>query len=207
MKDLYDYLVKNKVSPNGLFVLHCSFNNYMYPSYVNFKTEQYRLETTGHLVKENTGVNEIYKITLTGEHLLKECEHILNKAKRAKKNPIALAEWDEKIAEYNQIFPAGKKSGTSLAFRTNPKELVAAFVWFFKEYPEYSWEDVLNATRKYVQPFEETSEYTYMQTSRYFVKKDDKSKNTISTLAGICYNIAEGNDEDISETGFHYFGP
>jgi hypothetical protein len=46
-----------------------------------------------------------------------------------------------------------------------------------------------------------------MQTSRYFIKKDDKSKNTISNLAGICYNIAEGNDEDVSESGYHYFGP
>jgi hypothetical protein len=80
-------------------------------------------------------------------------------------------------------------------------------VWFFKEYPEYTWEDVFTATTRYVEPFEESSDYTYMQTSRYFIKKDDKSKNTISTLAGICYNISQGNDEDVKESGYHYFGP
>ena len=45
-----------------------------------------------------------------------------------------------------------------------------------------------------------------MQTSKYFIKKDDKNKVTTSTLSTHCYNIVEGNDEEIS-TGTYYFGP
>jgi hypothetical protein len=45
-----------------------------------------------------------------------------------------------------------------------------------------------------------------MQTSKYFIKKEDKSKSVTSTLATVCYDISEGNDTEIS-TGFHYFGP
>ena len=205
MKDLYDFLVKNKVSPNGLFVLNCVHNGYMYPNYVNFNHEQYRLEITGHLKKDVTGVSPVYKITDKGVMLLKEAEHTLTKMKRAKKN-ISTENWEENIAKYNEMFPKGKKEGASISFRTNPKELMERFIWFFKEYPEYTWELVFQATERYVNSFDETTGYTYMQTSKYFIKKEDKSKTITSTLATMCYNIKEGNDVEIN-TGYHYFGP
>jgi len=205
MKDLYDFLVKNKVSPNGLFVLHCTHNGYMYPNYVNFNHEQYRLEITGHLIKENTGISTVYKITEKGLHLLREAEHTLTKMKRAKK-AIPLQEWEDNVVKYNEMFPKGKKEGSSISFRTNPRELMDRFMWFFKEYPEYTWEHVFQATEKYVNTFDEASGFTYMQTSKYFIKKDDKSKTTTSTLATMCYNIVEGNDTEV-HSGYHYFGP
>lgn len=205
MKELYDFLVKNKVSPNGLFVLHCTHCSYMYPNYVNFNHEQYRLEITGHLRKENTGVNIIYKVTEKGLHLLREAEHVLTKMKRAKK-AINLEDWEDNVVRYNEMFPKGKKEGSSVSFRTNPRELMDRFMWFFKEYPEYTWEHVFQATEKYVSTFDEATGFTYMQTSKYFIKKDDKSKTTTSTLATMCYNIVEGNDTEVS-SGYHYFGP
>lgn len=205
MKELYDFLVKNKVSPNGLFVLHCTHHGYMYPNYVNFNHEQYRLEITGHLVKENTGVSNVFKITEKGLHLLREAEHALTKMKRAKKT-IPLQEWEDNVAKFNEMFPKGKKEGSTVSFRTNPRELMDRFMWFFKEYPEYTWEHVFQATEKYVNSFDEATGFTYMQTSKYFIKKDDKSKTTTSTLATMCYNIVEGNDVEVT-SGYHYFGP
>jgi hypothetical protein len=83
--------------------------------------------------------------------------------------------------------------------------LYQRFVWFFTEYPEYTWEDVFVATKKYLAGFEASVDYTYAQTSKYFIKKDDKNKNIVSTLATMCYNIAQGNDDEI-DSGFHYFG-
>jgi hypothetical protein len=65
---------------------------------------------------------------------------------------------------------------------------------------------VLTATEKYVKIFEESNDYTFMQTSKYFIKKDDKNRVTTSTLSTHCYNIVEGNDEEIS-SGTYYFGP
>jgi predicted transcriptional regulator len=205
MKDLYDLLVINKVSPNGLFVLHCTHNLYMYPNYVNFNHEQYRLEITGHLRKENATVGTVYKITEKGLHLLREAEHILTKMKRAKKS-VNIENWEEHVAKYNEMFPKGKKEGSSVSFRTNPRELMDRFMWFFKEYPEYTWDHVFKATEKYLNTFDESTGFTYMQTSKYFIKKDDKSKTTTSTLATMCYNIVEGNDTEVP-SGYHYFGP
>lgn len=209
MKDLYDYLVREGVTPNGLFILHATHNGYMYPNYVNFKHEQYRLSLSGYLVEvksESTTYNTIYKITDKGLHLLRESTNIVAKMKPAKKSEVPFSEWETKIQEYNEIFPKGKKDGASISFRTNPKDLFDRFKWFFKEYPEYTWDDVLTATKKYVEAFEVSQDYKYLQTSKYFIKKEDKSKSINSTLATMCYNMKEGNDEEIN-TGFHYFGP
>lgn len=204
MKELYDFLVKNKVSPNGLFVLHCTHHGYMYPNYVNFNSEQYRLEITGHLEKKQEAVGPVYSITEKGIHLLRESEHVMTKVKRSRK-PVLTEGWEENVARYNELFPKGRKDG-AISFRTNPRELMDRFMWFFKEYPEYTWEHVFEATEKYVNTFDEATGYTYMQTSKYFIKKEDKSKTITSTLATMCYNIVEGNDVEVS-SGYHYFGP
>lgn len=206
MKEYYDFLVVNKVTPNGLFVLHATHKSYLYPNYVNFQSEQYRLELSGHLRSENTGVTKVFKITDAGLHLLREAENIMSKMKRTRKKDVPFSDWEDKIIEYNALFPPGKKQGSSVSFRTNPKELFERFRWFFLEYPEYTWEEVLDATKEYLMKFEEASDYTFAQTSKYFIKKVDNARSTTSTLATMCYNIAEGNTEDIN-TGTYYFGP
>jgi hypothetical protein len=207
MKELYDYLVQQKITPNGLFILHATHQNYMYVNYVNYKSEQYRLSLTGHLVEDKSGgLNSVYKITDKGLHVIREAEQLLGKLKRVRKTELPFSEWEEQIVKYNDMFPKGKKQGSSVTFKTNPKELFERFKWFFREYPEYTWGDVLTATEMYIKVYEEANDFTYMQTSKYFVKKEDKSKTTTSSLASLIYNIKSDNVDDV-ESGFHYFGP
>lgn len=205
MKDFYDHLVKNEITPNGLFILHCIYKKYSYVNYVNTATELYRLEMTKHVVKNTNEFGSSFTITTKGLHLLKESEDVLINKKQVKKNDIPFADWESKIIAYNNLFPKGKKEGSSVSFRTNPKELHDKFKWFFAEYPDYDWDFVMKATELYVKPFDETSDYMYMQTSKYFIRKDDKNKNTTSTLGSMCYNLAEGNLDEVSD-GYKYFG-
>ena len=205
MKDFYDHLVKNETTPNGLFVLHCLHKSYAYQNYVNTLTELYRLEMHGFVAKKENEFGSSYVITTKGLHLLKESEDILIRNKRIKKNEIPFEDWQEKIIAYNNLFPKGKKEGSSVSFRTNPKELYDKFKWFFGEQPDYDWDMVFKATAEYVKPFDETSDYQYMQTSKYFIRKDDKNKNTTSTLGTMCYNIVEGNLDQVSYN-YKYFG-
>lgn len=205
MKELYEFLAKNGVSPNGLYVLHAVYYEYQYQNFVNFKTEQYRLHITGFLDAHQVADITIYKITDKGLHIIKQADDLLSKLKKEKKTKVPFADWEEKIEEYNNMFPKGRKTGSTISFRANPKELYERFVWFFNEYPDYTWEDVFTATKKYLSSFEASMDYTYAQTSKYFVKKEDKNKNTTSTLATMCYNIAQGNDDEV-DSGFHYFG-
>jgi hypothetical protein len=202
MENLFNHLVTTKVTPNGLYVLHATYNNYSHTNYVNFRHEQHRLQLYGFLkFDEKKG----YLITPSGLHLIRECEKIVGKITNEKSKPkIPFTEWEENIVKYNELFPTGKKQGSSVYFRTSPKELFSRFKWFFLEYPEYSWDDVIFATKKYIEHHNESDDYTYMQTSKYFIKKDDKNKSTTSNLATLCYNIANGDTNDMND-GYFYF--
>lgn len=202
MKKLFDFLADNKISPNGLYVLHSTYNGYRHLNYVNIITEQYRLELSGYLEKAQ---DNSYKITNKGLMLLKDSEKHVKAIKDVNKKG-SFKEWEDNIIAFNEIFPKGRRPGTSLGYRTPPKELFSRFAWFFDEYPEYNWDMVLDATKKYVNKFDEENDYTFLQTAKYFIKKDDRNKSTSSTLASICYMINEGENFEI-DTGHHYFGP
>ena len=207
MKDFYNFLSENNISPNGLYVLYCMENAYPLEN-VSFLHEQYKLSLHGFCKEEySEDFGVYYDITKKAQQLLHDAEvYICNMPVKTKVNKTNFADWEKNIQSYNELFPKGKKSGSTVSFRTNPKELYEKFKWFFANYPEYTWEDVLNATEKYVKDFEESCDYTYMQTSKYFIKKDDKSRVTTSTLATMIYNMQEGND-DVVSSGRHYFGP
>ena len=204
MKNLFDHLAINKITPNGWLVLYATYHNYSYHNYVNFKHEQHRLEVTGFL----TSSNQSYTITDQGLHLIREMENMINPPQSAstKKKNLPFEEWEEQIKKYNELFPAAKKPDSNFYFRTNPKELFSRFKWFFLEYPEYTWEDVFKATIRYVKGYEDSNNYTYMQLNKYFIKKDDKNKSTVSSLATEIYNLQHGADGEIN-TGTYYFGP
>ncbi len=207
MKEFYEFLTNNELTPNAHYILYCMVYNIPIKG-VSYTSEQYKLSLAGFLTEhksEDSGI--FYTITSKATHVVHESEVYICNMKTIKKvSKVSYQDWEEKIKQYNELFPKGKKAGSTMSFRTNPKELYDKFKWFFQEYPEYDWNMVLTATEKYVTMFEESNDYTYMQTSKYFVKKDDKNKVTTSTLSTHCYNIVEGNDEEMT-TGTYYFGP
>ena len=207
MKEFYDFLNANELTPNAHYILYCMVYN-LPITRVSYTSEQYKLSLNGYLTENKSEDGIIfYTITPKATHVVHESEVYICNLKTIKKvSKISYGDWEEKIKEYNELFPKGKRAGSTMSYRTNPKELYDKFKWFFQEYPEYDWELVLKATTKYVQSFEESNDYTYMQSSKYFIKKDDKNRVTTSTLSTHCYNIVEGNDEEIS-TGTYYFGP
>jgi hypothetical protein len=207
MKEFYDFLIKNELTPNAHYVLYCMVYNIPIVG-IPYTLEQYKLSLNDY-VNEHVAEDKtiFYTITAKAAHVIHESEVYICNIKTVKKvNKIDFKDWEDKIKQYNELFPKGKKEGSSISFRTNPKELYEKFKWFFQEYPEYDWDMVLAATEKYIKVFEEANDYTYMQTSKYFIKKDDKNRVTTSTLSTHCYNIAEGNDEEIA-SGTYYFGP
>ena len=64
------------------------------------------------------------------------------------------------------------------------------FRWFFENY-DFSWDEVLKATKLYVNEYEDT-DYLYMKTSQYFISKEDKQKIKTSELADYCDMLREG---------------
>jgi hypothetical protein len=88
------------------------------------------------------------------------------------------------------MFPARKLPSRELA-RQSVQELRDKFVWFFKTFPEYSWDLVLDATDYYIYT-KSKENYMYMSTSSYFIQKvDARTKTWKSVLADHCQMIQE----------------
>jgi hypothetical protein len=90
---------------------------------------------------------------------------------------------DDLLLDYRDYFPKGAVSGRVL--RTSPTDLKKRFNDFFKKYPDYTWEEVLDATEMYANTFKSSANgHTYMKNSTYFIMKDGVSElaSTIESL-------------------------
>jgi hypothetical protein len=180
MKKMFEYLLSRKLTPNQLFVLDSIDQQVDYGSFIpNMKIELVRLQDKGLL-------DVSFNITILGKQILQECRELDTPKK---KKAVQHGDWTEQIETYRQRVPAGHGSGK--AFRSPVRELLPRFEWFFQNYP-FSWDVVLQATRKYVES--KKDDLTYMRTSAYFIKKQDSSKVEISDLAHWCELVQQELD-------------
>lgn len=172
------------MTPNQLFLLDSIEQHLDYGSYIpNTKIELMRLQDKGFL-------DDAFNLTPAGTAILQECRTIdAPKKKKAAQH----GDWSTQIETYRTIFPTGHGSGK--AFRSPVRELLPRFEWFFQNY-QYSWDVVLEATRRYVESRKD--DLTYMRTSAYFIRKQDSSKVDISDLGHWCELIQQELDDPAS---------
>jgi len=143
--------------------------------YLNFENEQYIL----------TDKAKLFIVTL---------DNYFIKAKKKTNIQLMGKDFLEKIKTYRETFPPQKLPSGNLA-RNNVKALGENFRWFFETY-DHDWDTILKATKMYVNEYRD-KQYMYMQTSQYFISKQDKHKVKHSSLADYCDMILEGiNTED-----------
>ena len=121
--------------------------------------------------------------------VLDEYETFLVKTKKKVASEVLGADMNERIKEYREIFP-GKRLPSGELARQSISELKERFVWFFKTYPEYDWDLVLDAADDYTKLFK-MKNYQYMATSSYFIKKMNSQKEVTSKLADYCQQILD----------------
>lgn len=91
-------------------------------------------------------------------------------------------------AKMMELFPSGKKQGTSQYYRGNRKDIALRLKKFFKLYGNrFTDKQILEATDKYVKAF--NGNYSYMRVLKYFIWKDEKKLDS----EGIGY-ISEVSD-------------
>lgn len=112
---------------------------------------------------------------------------------------------EEDVAAYNlaanqfiNYFPAIKIPTTGKYAREPQKEVVEALIWFRSNYEHFDFGTIFRATQRYVKEHE-VKNWEYMQTCKYFIRKQQKDKSWISNLAGYCQQIQDGvgYDQDI----------
>jgi hypothetical protein len=102
----------------------------------------------------------------------------------------------DRVNEYRELFP-GTKLPSGKAARSNIEDLKKKFIAFFKRYPQYDWDLILDATEHYVEAYRK-NEYKFMKTASYYLSKDGESD-----LASDCEFLLEGGDP--SEIQNSYF--
>ena len=70
-----------------------------------------------------------------------------------------------------EIYPEGKMVGTSYYYRCNRADIVRKLKSFFRRYGEYTSEQIIEATQRYVTSF--NGNYTYLRRLKYFIWKDE----------------------------------
>ena len=157
--------------------------------------EKADLVLNGYLEKKDNQ----YIMTTSAKLLCVKLDNYFIKAKKKTDIQLMGKNHVDSINSYREVFPA-KKLPSGKPARNNVKALGEAFRWFFETY-DHTWEDIQKATRMYVNEYRDAG-YMYMQTSQYFICKQDKHRVKHSTLADYCDMIVEGvstEDEHFKE--------
>lgn len=185
INDWITYILQKGITPNQYYLLWNIQNN----------TSTILINTAIELriLKNGGWISEGNKLTQKAELFLEDVESTFSKKIKRKQRFQLGEEHADKISEYRELFPKGKKPGTSFYFRNNEKELLTNFSWFFENYPEYGWDVILQATKSHIEGF--NGDYSYLQLSKYFIKKQDKNGIITSSLATACDGILDGEEE------------
>jgi hypothetical protein len=179
---LWSTLIKWNISPNQIYFLDCCRDK-IKPVIINQDAERIVCESKGLIDADGNLTNK-------GANILNEFETFLVKTKKKVTSAVLGENSIDKINEYREIWPSKRLPSGELA-RQSTQELKDKFVWFFKTYPEYDWDLVLDATDYYNDVFKKKN-YQYMATSSYFIKKTNTTtKEVTSKLADYCQEIID----------------
>jgi hypothetical protein len=175
-------LIKWNISPNQIYLLDCCRDKIQPSKIINEEGERL-------VCQAKKLIDEHGNLTNKGAMILNEYETFMVKTKKKIASEILGPNMNERIKEYREIFPDKRLPSGELA-RQAVNELKERFVWFFKTYPEYDWDLVLDAADDYTKLFEKKN-YLYMATSSYFIKKMNSQKEVTSKLADYCQQILD----------------
>ncbi len=188
---LWTTLIKHKVSPNQIYFLDCCRER-IQPSndLINQAAEKSICEMKGL-------INDQGVLTYKGLTLLQDFETFLVKTKKIVTSAVLGDVADEMINKYKDYFPKKLATGPG---RQSVRELKQKFVWFFKNHPDYTWEDVLEAANYYRYECAQRNN-EYMANSSNFIKKDTMSKESVSKLADYCQLVIDMINDEEKKTG------
>jgi hypothetical protein len=180
---LWSSLVRHRVTPNEIYFIDCCANSIKADLLVDQDLTYTTCIAKGLITSKGELTEKAIKI-------LNEFETYLVKRKKKISNDVLGVNSLERVKEYREAWPAKRLPSGELA-RQSVKELQDKFIWFFKTYPEYDWDLVLDATDYYNIVYER-KQYKFMVTSSYFIKKTNpQTKETTSKLADYCQELLD----------------
>ena len=185
MNEIFNKLIKAGLTPNSFYYLYSISQNVAPNKCINASIESKRLQSDLWLTENNI-------LTSKATLFVQDIETYF---KISKKNTSVCKmgeNYMEKIEEYLKIFPTFKLPSGKYA-RSDKKNLENNFRWFFDNH-NYSWETVLESTKRYVDEYEANG-YKYMRTSQYFIRKQTAAEKSFeSELANYCDMLNNGTE-------------
>ena len=173
------------MSPNQAYYLDCLMNKIKPSSNIDAELEEV-------IAKDNKYVDENGEPTERSIRILEEFHTFTTKKKKEVVKTVLGEEFLKNVNLYREQFPA-KRLPTKEYGRQSVEELKDKFVWFFKTYPQYTWELVIDAANYYVYlKAQQPVPYEYMMNSSYFIKKTNPvTKEVRSALADACQELLD----------------
>lgn len=153
---------KNQVSLGEVLMLFAYYEN------IDFDKIQDSLIRKGYITAERNSLSQQigWRVTRAGGELLDSV--VLDSERINGRSDTEILALAEKLKE---IFPTGRKDGTSNYWAEGKALIAKRLKAFFKKYgTDYTDEQIVNAARKYVESF--NGNYQFMRTLKYFIFKD-----------------------------------
>lgn len=179
LRELNNLLVKNSLSIQSFYVCWFIYNKdlNLFYEYRKAIKEQLTKEFIDNLIERGyVTISEEGKYLYSNLSVTKKFLGDFGSVLGPSSNTDKVEEW---FGEWYDIFPRGIKSG-GYPVKGDRKGCIRKLKQFQKEYPEFSKETILEATKLYVEESRKNG-FKFMQLAHYFV-----FKNRNSSLAGYC---------------------
>lgn len=188
MMEMFNLILKQKLSPNQFYLLYCLREN-VGTLQINNHAELRALVVDGWITQSGDGII-LQPKAIT---LLQQVESYFKVQKKKTSNQLMGEDFSENVEKYIELFPKIKLPSGKPA-RADKRNIETAFRWFFENH-SYSWHSILEATSRYVHEYE-AKRYMYMQTSQFFIRKQQLDKTWGSELANCCALVDSGQAEE-----------
>lgn len=183
MDEMFNKLIRNDITPNQFYVLHCIKDSISSKLVKNIELEMKILRQKGFLLEDN-------KLSSKGNKLLSEVKGYFKRAKKATSKDLMGDNFSAEMKKFNELFPKLRLASGRPA-RSSIKNVENCFRWFFQNH-DYSWDTVHKATALYIQKMD-GGKNRYTTCSHYFVRKQNRADNTFETiLADYCQLVEDG---------------
>lgn len=96
-----------------------------------------------------------------------------------------------------ELYPKGKKEGTAYMWRDSQAVIIKRLKSFFLKFGRYSNDEIIKATKKYVESFK--GSYTYMQLLKYFIIKKSIIGGEMEETSQLLSYIENVEDNDVND--------
>ena len=117
----------------------------------------------------------------------------------SEKNIAAKEDSIKELADkLRSIYPEGKMEGTSYYYRCNKADIIRKLKSFFRRYGEYTPEQIIEATQRYISSF--NGNYTYLRLLKYFIWKDENKDGETLQVSQLADWIENKNETNANNT-------